>query len=78
VRPPEPDGHECRSAAPAVDPARYSMEDLAASLMEKLDDGLDDEETAGWASEAASDSLQLLHDQLERLVGDNVLVLWIC
>ncbi|MER7281209.1 hypothetical protein ABT369_42920 [Dactylosporangium sp. NPDC000244] len=63
---------------PAVDPARHNIDDLAACLMEELDDGVDDEETAGWTSQAGLESLQLLHDHIERLNGDRVLLLRIC
>jgi hypothetical protein len=59
----------------SVDPVRHNMAEIAACLMEELDDGEDDEETQGWASQAGVESLQLLHDQLERLAGDDVLLL---
>lgn len=58
-----------------LDPARHSAAVLDAFLMEHLDDGDDDEEARGWAGEAGLDCLRLLHDNLERLTGSDVLLM---
>jgi hypothetical protein len=46
--------------------------------MEDLDDGDDGDEPQGWAGRAGLDSLRLLHDNLERLADDDVLLVRIC
>lgn len=51
---------------------------LAAFLVESLGDEDDEQGDAEeWAGEAAADSLRVLHDNLERLAGDEVLLVHI-
>jgi hypothetical protein len=63
-----------RAELASVDPAGHDLQALSAYLSEELGD----DEAQDWAGPAALESLQLLHEQLGRLTGDDVLLLRIC